>query len=60
MCHSLYFNEVADLRPVTLLKKRLWRMCFPVNLATFLRIPFLQNSSGGCFCITDILKSFQA
>ena len=30
----------------TLFKKRLWRRCFPVNFAKFLRTPFLQNSSG--------------
>ena len=34
------------LRPVTLLKKRLWDSCFPVNFAKFLRTPFLQNTSG--------------
>ena len=28
---SLFFNKVAGLRPVTLLKKRLQRRCFPVN-----------------------------
>ena len=27
-------------------KKRLWRKCFPVNLAKCLRTPFLQNTSG--------------
>ena len=31
---------------VSLLKKRLWRRCFPVNFAKFLRAPFLQNTSG--------------
>ena len=30
----------------TLLKKRLWHMCFPVNFAKFLRTSFLQNTSG--------------
>ena len=35
---------------ITLLKKRLWHRCFPVNFAKFLRTPFLQNTSGGCFC----------
>ena len=30
----------------TLLKKRLWRRCFPLNLEKFLRTPFLQNTSG--------------
>ena len=32
--------------PATLLKKRLWHKCFPVNLTKFLRTPFLQNNSG--------------
>ena len=32
-------------RPATLLKKRLWEKCFPVNFAKFLRTPFLQNAS---------------
>ena len=31
------------LRPATLLKKRLWRGCFPVNFAKFLRTPFLTE-----------------
>ena len=31
------------LRPVTLLKKRLWHRCFPVNFAKFLRTPFLTE-----------------
>ena len=24
-------------------------MCFPMNFAKFIRTPFLQNTSGGCF-----------
>ena len=28
------------LRPTTLLKKRLWHRCFPVNFVKFLRTPF--------------------
>ena len=43
LCQSLFFDKVADLRLATLLKKRLWHRCFPVNLATFLRIPFLKE-----------------
>ena len=27
-----FFNKVADLRPATLLKKKLWHRCFPVIL----------------------------
>ena len=45
LCQSLYFNKVAGLRPATLLKKKLWHRCFPVNFAK-LRTPFLQNTSG--------------
>ena len=33
-------------RPATLLKKRLWYRCFPVNFAEFLGKTFLQNTSG--------------
>ena len=29
----------------TLLKKRLWHRCFPVNFAKFLRTPLLKNTS---------------
>ena len=47
---SLFFNQVGGLRPTTLLKRRLWRMCFPVNFVKFLRTPFSQNTPGGCFC----------
>ena len=43
---SLFFNKVAGLRTATLLRKRLWRRYFPVNVVKFLRTPFLQNSSG--------------
>ena len=45
-CQSLFFNEVAGLRPATLLKKKLWHRCFPANFVKFLVIPFLQNNSG--------------
>ena len=51
LCQSLFFNKVADLSPTTLLKKRLWHRCFPVNFSKFLRTPFFSlNTSGGCFC----------
>ena len=38
---SLFFNKVAGFRPATLLKKKLWHSCFPVNFAKSLRTPFL-------------------
>ena len=31
------------MRPATLLKKRIWHWCFPVNFAKFLRTPFLTK-----------------
>ena len=41
LCQRLFFNKVAGLRPATLLEKRLWRRCFPVNSAKFLKTHFL-------------------
>ena len=41
LCQVLLFNKVAGLRPATLLKKRLWRRCFPVNILKFLRTLFI-------------------
>ena len=49
-CQRLFFSKVAGLRPATLLKKRLWDRCFSVNFMKFLRTPFAQNTSDGCFC----------
>ena len=43
---SLFCKKIAALRPATLLKKKLWHSCFPVNFAKFLRTPFLQNTPG--------------
>ena len=40
-CQSLFFNKVAGLVPATLLKKRLWHRCFPVNFCKILSTPFL-------------------
>ena len=42
---SLFFNKIAVLRPATILKKRLWHRCFPVNFAKFSGIPFRHNIS---------------
>ena len=41
---SLFLNKSTGLRPATLLKRKLWRRCFPVNFAQFLRTLFLQNT----------------
>ena len=34
----------GGLRPTTLLKKRLWYRCFPVNFVKFLRTPLVTAS----------------
>ena len=41
---SLFFNKVAGLRPATLLKKRFWHRCFPVNFVKFLRTTFFRRT----------------
>ena len=40
LCQSLFLNNVADLRSETLLKKRPWHRCFPVNFVKFPRTSF--------------------
>ena len=49
LCQSLIFNKAIGLRPATLLKQKLWRSCFPVNFAKFLRTRFYRTPLGGCF-----------
>ena len=49
LSQSLFFNKVTGLRPATLIKKRFWHRCFPVNFVKLLRTYFLWNISGGCF-----------
>ena len=44
-CARGFFNKGSSLRPATLLKKRRWYRCFPVNFVKFPRTPFLQNTS---------------
>ena len=48
LCQSLLFNKAAGWH-ATLLKKRLWHRCFPVNFPKFLRTLLLTNTCGGCF-----------
>ena len=58
LCQSLFLNKVAGLRPATILKKKLWHRCFPVNLAKFLGTPFLQNTSGRLLLLLQIKADF--
>ena len=44
-------NSQENTCACTLLKKRLWHRCFPVNFAKFLRTPFIiEHLWCGCFC----------
>ena len=52
---AFFLKKIAGHKPATLLKKWPWHRCFPVNFAKLLRTPFLQNTSGGCFCLVFIL-----
>ena len=36
-------HDNKTIRPATLLKKRLWHRCFPVNFAKFFLTPFLTE-----------------
>ena len=44
LCQSLFLIKLQNSRPATLLKKRLWHKCFPVNFVRFLRTPFSQST----------------
>ena len=46
----------TGLRPATLLKRRLWHRCFPVNFMKFLRTPFLQNTTGRLLSLAKWLR----
>ena len=46
MPESLLYQSFRR-QPATLIKKRFWQRCSPVNFVKFLRPPFLQNTSRG-------------
>ena len=56
LCQNLIKLQARKLffRPATLLKKRLWHRCFPVNISKFERTLFLKKTSGRLLhhCIT--------
>ena len=53
LCRSLFLIKLTPKTP-----KRLQHRCFLVNYAKFLRAPFLQNTSGGCFCCFEKFVNF--
>ena len=54
-----FFDKIAWLRPVTLLKRRLWHRSFPVNFVKYLRKPFQQNSSERLLVNLETAKASQ-
>ena len=51
-----FLDNVADLRPATLLKQRLQHRCFAMNFAKILRARFLQNISGQLFLTIHLCR----
>ena len=49
-------NSILGLRPATLLKKRLWHRCFPVNFAKFLRTTFSYRTPPLATSVVFIVK----
>ena len=50
LCQSLFLNNVAGLRPETLLKKRLWQRCFSCEFCEISKnIFFYRTPPQGCF-----------
>ena len=54
LCLSLHFKKVASLSPATLLKKKLWGWCFPMNFAEFLRTPFFTEHLWATASVFDL------
>ena len=50
---QMFFN-IRTLKNFAIfwIKESIQHRCFPVNIAKFFRTAFLQNFSGGCFCIS--------
>ena len=60
ICARVSFLIKLQVAPATLLKKALWRRCFPVNFAKFLRAPFQQNTSGQRLLYLQINYDFKS
>ena len=43
-----YVKAAVHLKACNIIKKRLQHVCFPVNIAKFLRAAFLYSTFGGC------------
>ena len=59
LCQSLFLSKVAGLRPVTLLKKRLWHRYFPANFAKFLKTPFFTEHGWATASVCNVFPAWQ-
>ena len=59
LCHSFFFHKVANLRPATLLKMRLWHRCFTVNFAKFLRTSFFTEHLQWLLLLLDEIQNIK-
>ena len=57
LCHSFFFHKVANLRPATLLKMRLWHRCVTVNFAKFLRTSFFTEHLRWLLLLLDEIQN---
>ena len=51
LCWGLFLKNLQAEGLQLFIEKSLQHKCFPLKFVKFLRTPFLQNTSGGCFCI---------
>ena len=59
LCQGLFFNEATGLGPATLLKRRLWRKCFPVSFCENSKNTFFtERSQAATSGVRIILCSF--
>ena len=59
LCQSLFYNKFSGLTSATLLKRRLWHRCFPVNCKNFKNTFLYKTLPDDCFR-TDYLTNFMA
>ena len=57
LCQSPFFNKVAGLRSVILLKKRLWKKCFPVEFCEVSKNTFFTEHPWATVSGSAILAS---
>ena len=63
LCQCFFLNKVAGLSPSTLLKKRLWHRCFPVNFNITVVLDYRKEAeavSRGCSLKKAFLKISQS